>query len=93
MYTPIEDVKVYLRVDSSDEDDAVIAPLIDTAQRLVLNIMRTKQSYYELEENPVIQAATYHAIAYLYENRENADMNGLTLQLRSLLQAEREAAF
>lgn len=40
-----------------------------------------------------MKAAAYHAIAYLYEHRETADMNELTLQLRSMLFSVREAAF
>lgn len=93
MLLTIEDAKAFLRVDSSDEDHTVIRPIVDASQQLVVDILRSNKTYEELEENPLVTAATYHAIAYLYEHREDADMNALTLQLRSLLQAERKAVF
>ena len=101
MKLTLEDAKIYLRVDSADEDEAVIKPIIATAKQLVKDVARSKTDFFDSDEAetdttediPVVKAAAYHAIAYLYEHRETADMNELTLQLRSMLFSVREAAF
>jgi hypothetical protein len=101
MKLTLADAKIYLRVDSADEDEAVIKPIIATAKQLVKDVARSKTDFFDADEAetdttediPVVKAATYHAIAYLYEHRETADMNALTLQLRSMLFGVREAAF
>ncbi len=101
MKLTLSDAKMFLRVDSSDEDEAVIIPIIATAKQLVKDVARAEEDFFDAddvaeevkEENPVVKAAAYHAIAYLYEHRETADMNALTLQLRSMLFGVREARF
>lgn len=101
MKLTLEDAKIYLRVDSADEDEAVIEPIIATAKQLVKDVARSESDFFDADDAqeetrpdiPVVKAAAYHAIAYLYEHRETADMNELTLQLRSMLFSVREAAF
>ena len=102
MKLTLQDVKTYLRVDTNDdaEEESVLIPIIDAAKQLVKDVARSPVDFFSADdvedttENiPVVKAAAYYAIAYLYEHRETADMNELTLQLRSMLFSVREAAF
>lgn len=86
----LDEVKRYLRVDTSDED-ALIESLIQTADSLVKDVARQD----ELDETAesVVNIAEMYAIAYLYEHREEADYSGLLLTLRAILFGVREAKF
>lgn len=89
MVVTLEEVKCYLRQDSSD-DDALIEKLIMTAEKMCLDVARSS----EVPDNtPEYEVAVWYAIAYLYEHREEADHNELMLTLRSLLSGSREAVF
>jgi uncharacterized phage protein (predicted DNA packaging) len=84
----LPETKNYLRVDHS-EDDKLILTLIDTAQRLVMDVgcMNEKQL---VENEETSRQAMLYTVSYLYENRNTADYHALTLTLRSLLFAQRE---
>lgn len=87
----LDEIKQYLRVDSSD-DDALIQSLLESATKLCLHVARIKEeeiSHYESE----FKTAVLYAIAYLYEHREEANHRDLTLTLRSLLFGVRKEAF
>lgn len=86
----IEDLKNYLRVDF-DDDDKLISELLVTAEKLCADILRTEQD--NLYECRYSKTAVMYTIAYLYENREKADYNSLSLTLRSLLSANRQEEF
>ena len=87
----LEEVKNYLRVDH-DEDDALIQNFIDVAGQLCMDIIRTDDpSILEADKNA--RLAMLYTVAYLYEHREEADHNGLALDLRSLLFGSRKAGF
>ena len=91
----LDEAKTYLRVDSSDED-ALIKGLIDQSMDLVAKAARVEDVDAlddMMDDSPSVKVAVYYALAYIYEHREEADMNGLTLNLRSLLFGVREAAF
>lgn len=91
MIITLEEAKLYLRVDSSD-DDAFIISLIVTAQNLVEDIMRVKLD--ELKENDsVAKTAVFYAISYLYENRGKADYKDMVDTLKNLLFALRKEVF
>lgn len=89
----LDEVKSYLRVDSSDED-ALIESLIKTADSLVRDVSRM-ESDAEVPETsePVMRVAELYAVAYLYEHREKADHHDLALTLRALLFGIREVKF
>lgn len=89
----LDEVKRYLRVDSSDED-ALITSLISMADSLVRDVSRMN-SDSEISEasKPVMMAAELYTVAYLYEHREEADHHDLTLTLRALLFGIREVTF
>jgi uncharacterized phage protein (predicted DNA packaging) len=89
----LDEVKQYLRVDSSEED-ALIEGLIKTADSLVRDVGRTDTDGDVLETSkPVMMAAELYTVAYLYEHREEADHKGLVLTLRALLFGIREEKF
>ena len=84
----LEEAKVYLRVDRSEEDE-LITRLIASAERLCLDTLRKE----EPEETAAFKMAVLFSVAYLYEHREDADYHNLLLTLRSLLFGERKEAF
>lgn len=84
----LSETKNYLRVDHS-EDDKLILSLIDTAQRLVMDVGRMTEKQLAENEETSRQAMLY-TVSYLYENRNTADYHALTLTLRALLFAQRE---
>lgn len=84
----LAETKNYLRVDHC-EDDKLILTLIDTAQRLVMDVGRMNEKKLTENEETSRQAMLY-TVSYLYENRNGADYHKLTLTLRALLFAQRE---
>ncbi|MGI6053146.1 MAG: head-tail connector protein [Bilifractor sp.] len=88
----LDEVKQYLRVDSSEED-ALIEGLIKTADSLVRDVGRMSQPDIPDASKPVMMAAELYTVAYLYEHREEADHHGLILTLRALLFGVREEKF
>jgi uncharacterized phage protein (predicted DNA packaging) len=84
----LPETKNYLRVDHT-EDDKLILSLIDTAQRLVMDVGRMNETQLAENEETTRQAMLY-TVSYLYENRNSADYHALTLTLRALLFAQRE---
>lgn len=85
----LDEVKQYLRVDTSDEDD-LINSLMKTAVSLARDVSRKDKID---DTNSVVKTAEMYAVAYLYEHREEADHTDLMLTLRSLLFGVREAKF
>lgn len=87
----LKEMKQYLRVDFEDED-ALITDLIQTAQRLCLDVLRCAD-VSSLPEVESAKAAVLYSVAYLYEHREEADHHALVLTLRSLLFGSRREVF
>lgn len=87
----LEEMKQYLRVDF-DEDDSLLASFISTASQLCLDVARceNEDAFISCANS---KTAVMYATAYLYEHRENADHNKLTLSLRALLFGNRKEAF
>ena len=87
MIVTLKEAKKYLRVDH-DDDDTIIRKFIRTAETLCEGTLRKA-----VEPVPINKVAVLFAVAYLYEHRENADMDELTRMLRYILATEREVAF
>lgn len=83
MIIELEELKGYLRIDSNDEDEFLIH-LSGTAERLCRDIARIDGELDE-HENKMMRMGVLFASAYMYEHREEADYDKLTLSLRSLL--------
>ncbi|EPR08114.1 head-tail connector protein [Ruminiclostridium papyrosolvens] len=91
MLVTLEEAKLYLRLDN-DSEDALIANLINTAQLLCEDIIRKKVD--TLEKIPeTLKIGVLYGVTYLYENREQADYNGLIKTLAGLLFGVRDEVF
>lgn len=84
----LKEAKNYLRVDY-DEDDKLIHNLLSTSKQLVMDVGRMSEEDFSVNEDTV-RTAVLFALGYLYENRSNPDYKKLTLNLRSILFAQRE---
>ena len=81
----LKEAKNYLRVDY-EEDDSLIQNLLSTAKNLVMDVGRLDEENF----TDTVRTAMLFALGYLYENRSNPDYKKLTLNLRSILFAQRE---
>ena len=87
----LQEMKNYLRVDF-DDDDELIADIIETAQKLCMDIARIdNEAVFSSDSGS--KTAVMYTCAYLYEHRESADHHALTMTLRSLLFSQREGVF
>lgn len=84
----LKEAKNYLRVDY-EEDDSLIQNLLSTAKNLVMDVGRLDEENFT-ENEDTVRTAMLFALGYLYENRSNPDYKKLTLNLRSILFAQRE---
>lgn len=84
----LKEAKNYLRVDY-EEDDKLIQNLLSTSKRFVMDVGRMSEEDFSVNEDTV-RTAVLFALGYLYENRSNPDYKKLTLNLRSILFAQRE---
>ena len=84
----LKEAKNYLRVDY-DEDDKLIQNLLSTSKQLVMDVGRMSEEDFSVNEDTV-RTAMLFALGDLYENRSNPDYKKLTLNLRSILFAQRE---
>lgn len=95
MEVTLDEVKTYLRVSFSDEDD-LIKSLIAFSEGLVKSISRLTDEEWEKCDEKVqvqIRIAVLYTVAYLYEHREEADHEGLNQTLRALLLGIRKEEF
>lgn len=88
----VEEMKQYLRIDFSEDDD-LIASLISSAKDLCASVARLPKEEFLASEDETTRMAVLYTVAYLYEHREEADHHQLTLDLRSLLVGVRREGF
>lgn len=91
MLITLEEAKLYLRVDSSDEDE-LINRLIETSEKLCMDVSRVNSEVL-VEEAATTRIAVLYAMAFLYEHREEADYKELLTMLRVLLFGVRQEVF
>lgn len=91
MIVELEEMKNYLRVEYED-DDSLISSLIESAEKLCMDILRT-DDVSDLSSGAMGKTAVMFTVAYLYEHREEADHHALELTLRALLFGDRKAGF
>jgi uncharacterized phage protein (predicted DNA packaging) len=92
MIVSLEEMKNYLRVDTS-EDDNLISTLIQSAEKMCLAIARKDEEEIIRENFEEYKVAVLYSTAYLYEHREEANHHELTITLRSMLFGVRKAGF
>lgn len=91
MIITVDEMKHYLRVDSSD-DDTLISGMIEASEKHCMDVLRTDdETMLASCENGKI--AVMFMTAYLYEHREEADHHAMNLTLRALLFGDREVGF
>lgn len=102
----LEEAKVALRVDSADEDD-FINSLLDSGEKYCADVARlSDEAWAEIIAEPTegdtrelkgkraaLHDALLYYVSYRFEHREEADMSGMALDLRSLLCFVREGVF
>ena len=91
MLVTLEEAKLYLRIDSDDED-SLVTNLIGSAEALCKDVARLSEEELAAEK-ATTRVAVLYAVAYLYEHREEADYHELILMLRSLLFGVRRQVF
>ena len=91
MVVTLSEMTNYLRVDH-DDDDTLLRNIMESAQRICMDVARTEDED-DFEEEPSARIAVMYAVAYLYEHREEADYHALTLSLRALLFGCRQEGF
>ena len=84
----MEEAKLYLRVDG-DEEDALIATLIETANELCEGMLRMSLEDFDDPPKSVNQAILY-ITANLYEHREELDMKIVEDVVKRLLSPFRQ---
>lgn len=78
MVVTLEEIKQYVRIDSADEDELLLA-LSGTAESICKDILRCSFEPGAEVPDPVRTAVLY-GISYLYENREQADFKDLGVE-------------
>ena len=91
MELTLEEAKIYLHVDSSDED-GLITSLITSSIKLCSDVARIKDDE-DAKDGSLMRMAVLYALGYLYEHREEADHHELVMNLKSLLFSLREGVF
>ena len=92
MTITLAETKTYLRVDYTDEDD-LISDLIASAIDICADVSRHTVEEYIAATDEKTHIALLYTVAYLYEHREEADHKKLKLDLWSILEGYRKAAF
>lgn len=71
MLVTVDEAKLYLRLDGTEED-ALIQTLLETAESLCQDIVRT--DFDEMEEvSEIVKVGICYDVTYLYENREKGN--------------------
>ena len=89
----LDEAKVYLRVDGT-EDDEIISACLEKARALCQAVSRLDDDAFASAENSAsVKIAVLYALGYLYQNREGANHLELAKTLRALLMDVREEVF
>lgn len=91
MFVTLENTKVWLRVEASDED-ALIESFIAAAEDMVEGILRFPLSEFADVPEPV-KHAIYFTVSKLYEERNELNTGSLTEVLKALLFSYRRVAW
>ena len=90
MLVSLEEMKLYLRVDSETED-TLILQLLESAEKVCQDVIRADEETLKKSNNA--KTAIMYTTAYFYEHREEAGYKQLMLTLRSLLFGDRKDGF
>lgn len=90
MNVTLEETKLWIRVEHSDED-ALIESFILAAAELVEGILRFPLSEFEGNVPEAVKHAIFFTVSKFYEDRNELDMADLNNVLRALLFSYRKA--
>ena len=90
MIVTLEETKLWIRVEHSDED-ALIESFILAAEELVEGILRFPLSEFEGSVSEAVKHAIFFTVSKFYEDRNELDMADLNDVLRALLFSYRKA--
>lgn len=90
MIVTLEETKLWIRVEHSDED-ALIESFIVAAEELVEGILRFPLSEFEDSIPEAIKHAVFFTVSKFYEERNELDMAEINSILRALLFSYRKA--
>ncbi len=90
MIVTLEETKLWIRVEHSDED-ALIESFILAAEELVEGILRFPLSEFEGSVSEAVKHAIFFTVSKFYEDRNELDMAELNDVLRALLFSHRKA--
>lgn len=91
MFVTLEKAKIYLRVDSDDEND-YIERLLTMSEKMVRDIGRIDDDICR-DNLELIETAVLYAVGYMFEHREKANHKEMTETLKYLLFQIRKEAF
>ena len=91
MVTPLEEVKLYLRVDG-DEEDTLITSFILSAEEICESILRFSLDDFEELPETVKQSILY-AVGNMYENREKIEIKIIQDVMSRLLSSYRKESW
>jgi uncharacterized phage protein (predicted DNA packaging) len=83
MILSLDDVKIYLKVDNSDEDK-LITDIVNSAEEMCEGILRFPLSDYEIVPESIRQVILY-ITANFYENREKINIKEVLEVAKNLL--------
>ncbi|WP_139904003.1 head-tail connector protein [Clostridium thermarum] len=84
MIVTLEETKLWLRVEHSDED-ALIESFIAAAEELVEGILRFPLSEFEVSIPEAIKYAVFFTVSKFYEERNELNMEEINSVLKALL--------
>ena len=90
MIVTLEETKLWIRVEHSDED-ALIESFILAAEELVEGILRFPLSEFEGSVPEAIKHAVFFTVSKFYEDRNELNMEEVNSILRALLSSYRKA--
>lgn len=89
MIVTLEETKLWIRVEHSDED-ALIESFIAAAEELVEGILRFPLSEFEGDVPETIKHAVFFTVSKLYEERNELNMEEIYTVLKFLLSSYRK---
>lgn len=92
MTVTLEEMKQYLRLDTSDEDE-LLETIISSAESICADVARVSVEELQKSTDDTFRMSVLYAVAYLFEHREDADHHELVLNLRCLLFGIRKVEF
>lgn len=92
MFVTMEEAKLYLKLDT-DEEDTLVGTLLSSSETLCLDILRKEAEEVEQKDEELLKTAILFSVGYFYEHREEADHVALQKTLFYLLSSRRKVVF